>query len=356
MPKSKRLSEFYVYVLLDPRMPGNFKYGRWTFKHEPFYVGKGCGHRIEAHFYPSSLKVRSYKANKIRKIIKETGEYPLQTVKKDGLTEDEAFALEIKLIAAIGRGKEGPLTNATSGGDGISGHTKSRRTRKKMSIATIRTWKDPAVAKARTEGRIATTAARTAEDIAASMRTRKKNWDNRSDRAKRRFSEMRSQGQREYYASLTDREKKEFQAKCSEGKRAYWAQLDEEGHKERSEALSQAHSRRSASKKRAINSKIAESVREAHKRESASSRAAKAEKIRNTLKSMPEEQRERLSAGNTLRGRLRQYHLMGTDVHELWKQRIDKCDFSSGHQIDRLYQRLDKELPKLPYARAPRNR
>lgn len=51
------------------------------------------------------------------------------------MNEQEAFALEIDMIASIGRHdkKLGPLCNLTDGGDGMSGFLISKETRKKLS-------------------------------------------------------------------------------------------------------------------------------------------------------------------------------------------------------------------------------
>lgn len=59
---------FYVYALLDPRKPGPFRYGRWKFEYEPFYIGKGTGSRHLAHTRRISPK-NLPKDNKIRKIL-----------------------------------------------------------------------------------------------------------------------------------------------------------------------------------------------------------------------------------------------------------------------------------------------
>jgi len=39
----------YIYVYLDPCKPGNYKYGKYKFDYEPFYVGKGRNNRWMVH-------------------------------------------------------------------------------------------------------------------------------------------------------------------------------------------------------------------------------------------------------------------------------------------------------------------
>ena len=64
-------SDYYVYTLCDPRKPGAYEYGEYKFEYEPFYVGKGKSNRCTAHLKESSLKVKSYKNNKIKTILNE---------------------------------------------------------------------------------------------------------------------------------------------------------------------------------------------------------------------------------------------------------------------------------------------
>lgn len=120
---------FYVYALLDMRKPGTYKYGSYTFTHEPFYIGKGKGKRCNVHTKVAlshrDKKARSnrLKQNLIRKIVRETGLEPEVVIKKQNLTEQQAFNLECKLIKFIGRRdlKLGPLANLSDGGEGPSG-------------------------------------------------------------------------------------------------------------------------------------------------------------------------------------------------------------------------------------------
>ena len=55
----------YIYAYLDPRKPGEFKFGNYIFEFEPFYVGKGKGDRCKRHL----TEKRTNKCN-IEKILK----------------------------------------------------------------------------------------------------------------------------------------------------------------------------------------------------------------------------------------------------------------------------------------------
>lgn len=121
---------YYVYVHLDPRKSGRYEYGDYCFLYEPFYVGKGKGRR-----YLQLYKSRSFHfTNKINK-IKESGLEPIIIKIREGLTEDESFLLESKLISFIGREdlNEGSLVNFTDGGDGSQGYIHSEENKKEMS-------------------------------------------------------------------------------------------------------------------------------------------------------------------------------------------------------------------------------
>jgi rubrerythrin len=113
---------FYCYVLLDPRKPGPFCYGKLKFDFEPFYVGKGTGKRCERHVTSAvrdPLSGNRHKKNKILNILRSGLDV---VVHKGQNLYDEAGAhlVERKLIALIGRKdlKKGPLTNLTDGGEG----------------------------------------------------------------------------------------------------------------------------------------------------------------------------------------------------------------------------------------------
>ena len=113
---------FYVYRLDRP----------WN--GVPCYIGKGRGSRAWSHAY---LGVYHYNTH-LARVFAKAGDTPLSvTIIAEGLTEDEAFALEIKLIAEIGRASlgAGPLCNQTDGGDGVSGRRVSVETRAKIKSA-----------------------------------------------------------------------------------------------------------------------------------------------------------------------------------------------------------------------------
>lgn len=126
---------FYVYVYLDPRKTGKYKYGIYMFEFEPFYVGKGHGYRKYDHIYDAKSSSRNNpKLNKIRK-IKKLGLFPYIIEISSLNTEKEANDIECVLISSIGRKdlKKGPLLNLTDGGEGNSGIIRSIEYRKKFS-------------------------------------------------------------------------------------------------------------------------------------------------------------------------------------------------------------------------------
>lgn len=134
------MNKYYVYIYLDPRKPGNYQYGEYSFDYEPFYVGKGYYKRMLSHLNRAKNKnVRKITPtiSKIRKLLK-LNLVPIIKIVTENLIEQESFNLEISLIKLIGR-KEfttGPLLNLTNGGDGVSGLIVSKETRKKLSKAS----------------------------------------------------------------------------------------------------------------------------------------------------------------------------------------------------------------------------
>jgi hypothetical protein len=72
----------------------------------PFYVGKGKGRRAYSTNRNDSWK----------ELVSSIGEYDVE-IRYKGLSEEDSFAIEKRLIAEIGLGN---LTNMTNGGEGGS--------------------------------------------------------------------------------------------------------------------------------------------------------------------------------------------------------------------------------------------
>jgi hypothetical protein len=118
--------QYYVYQL------------RLETDDRPFYIGKGKGDRKNHHFYPSLVNKRSRKNHMIRAAL-ASGVIVLTEILFDGLSEEQALAKEVELIALYGRRDSGTgiLANHTDGGEGRSGHAHSDETRNAIRIARI---------------------------------------------------------------------------------------------------------------------------------------------------------------------------------------------------------------------------
>lgn len=92
------MNKYYVYVYLDPRKPGLFRFNDLVFEFEPFYVGKGSGARFKSHLVS---KRKHHKTNIINKIRLAQME-PLILKINECLSEAEALDIESKTITAIG--------------------------------------------------------------------------------------------------------------------------------------------------------------------------------------------------------------------------------------------------------------
>jgi len=124
---------YYVYVYLDTRKPGNYIYDNLIFDYEPIYIGKGKNNRCKKHL-SLRFNMENYFYHKLNKIIME-GFYPEILIIKDNMTEEESFKYEVEIIKKIGKliDNNGTLTNLTDGGEGRSGSIVSLETRKKLS-------------------------------------------------------------------------------------------------------------------------------------------------------------------------------------------------------------------------------
>lgn len=124
---------FYIYCILDPRKPGNYKYGEIEFEFEPFYVGKASKRRLKntLTYKGKSNTIKNNKLNAINGVNLK----PILKKIKEFENEQDAFDCEKFFIKLIGRinENEGPLCNLTEGGDGITGYKHTDSARKKIS-------------------------------------------------------------------------------------------------------------------------------------------------------------------------------------------------------------------------------
>jgi hypothetical protein len=129
------MNSFYVYVYLDPRKPGEYKYAEFIFDFEPFYVGKGTKNRCYSGIRD---KKKSLKVSKISSILR-SGNFPIIIKIYDNLNNLESFNKELYAIEKIGRidmGK-GPLCNMTDGGTGGLGLKHKEEWKKILSKPVI---------------------------------------------------------------------------------------------------------------------------------------------------------------------------------------------------------------------------
>jgi hypothetical protein len=116
-----KMNIYYVYQL------------RLANSETPFYIGKGKGRRANSHLTMSSLATRNHKNHIIKKAMMD-GIVVLTEIIHQNLTEPDALAIEASLIAEYGRRNDGGiLSNATLGGEGMSGFKASTETKLKMS-------------------------------------------------------------------------------------------------------------------------------------------------------------------------------------------------------------------------------
>jgi hypothetical protein len=118
--KTEPRSDFYIYALC--RHDGRV-----------FYIGKGQRNRWLCHegYARKGARGRRYA------IIRDMQARGVEVIKVKlhvGLTEAVAHTYEVALIAAIGRGRLGPLVNLTDGGEGVTGMKHSTQHREKLSV------------------------------------------------------------------------------------------------------------------------------------------------------------------------------------------------------------------------------
>jgi len=133
----------------EPAASGHYVY-LFRFDGVPAYAGKGKGRRLHEHeraalHHKRKTRFQSVLAGAIRRGVHVSVE-----VLADGMTNEEAQAFEIRLIARFGRLDlgNGTLHNRTAGGDGLTREDALRvfsnpKTRRKLLRARRRQWRDP---------------------------------------------------------------------------------------------------------------------------------------------------------------------------------------------------------------------
>lgn len=287
-------SDFYVYALLDPRRPGVFEYGKLQFLFEPFYVGKGTGNRDRSHFRLGNIRVDKkrivspHKVNKILKIL-EVGLEPITVRIRIGLTESKAFDYELKLIERIGRKPNGPLTNATAGGEGVSGYVYTAALLKKRSIF----WKNwhANLTETQLAERSAMFTRLNYQKRASKTQAELNSWyANISAGHKRRTPEERealtiiardaqygldtkawnlknqrtSEGLKRYRKSMSLEAKVKESQTLSEAQRRYWSSIRKEERQARADAIANGYARKDKASLAAKNAKISAAISKQH--------------------------------------------------------------------------------------------
>jgi hypothetical protein len=255
MPRAanSNLPIFYTYILLDPRKPGKRRYGHWVFHYEPFYIGKGKGERWRMHTKEvlANKSKNTYKARKIKNIHSTGKEVLVRLIRN--LTELEAYELEKKLISKIGKGKFGPLTNLTDGGDGgMLGSVITKATKKKR-LASYKL----------------TVASRTKQDRIKVGLNIKKGQAKRSRKQKLSRNEKISIGTKKYKAKLSSKKRAELYKKISISNKLYWESLSSRKRKAIIEKMRKAQNALPAKRKAITSAKMSAAHRNKSPKEKA---------------------------------------------------------------------------------------
>lgn len=114
--KHKSKEDFYVYIYLDPRYPGDYNYSFGSFQFKPIYVGKGRNNRCYKHL---TLNIKDPFHNTLAN-LKKLNQSPIILKQAIKLNETAAYNLEKRLTQEIGLACEnkGPLLNLKHGGEG----------------------------------------------------------------------------------------------------------------------------------------------------------------------------------------------------------------------------------------------
>lgn len=258
---------YYVYVLMDPRKLGPYRYGQWTFSHLPFYVGKGKGDRYLDHGRQGE---RSYNTHKERVLSKlnRLGLEPIVVLKRKGLEEKVALDIERTLIEKIGRHnlKTGPLANLTSGGEGTAGRKVSAKERKLRSESMLNRSKlKKLLTKSRTrktlerksESEKAETTRKRLESLEARTETEKKRSSARRKKSLKKSAPKRMKSRAQTLANRSEPEKELTKKR----KQASWALRTPEQKKELERKRKTAWNSKTEEQKAVINTNRSNKVR-----------------------------------------------------------------------------------------------
>lgn len=264
-------SDFYVYVLLDPRKPGDYRYGPLRFEYEPFYVGKGTKGRAESHLkqrLPSLVSAEQkicYRRRKINRILSEGIEPKIKRIKTNA-TEQVAFRLERRAILLIGRGSKGPLTNLTDGGEGSSGYEWSAESRQKISDSNKRVRQRLSEEDLRAWGFAISDAAlrRTPEERESIRKKFRHAQLSMSPEAIARKDARVRKGVRRYRANLTEADKKVLSKSLSKALSKYWNNVCDDERSDRGAAIARGYAKKSKRSLARKNAKISDTIAQQH--------------------------------------------------------------------------------------------
>jgi hypothetical protein len=286
--------DFYVYVLLDPRKPGNYDYGRLKFDYEPFYVGKGKGRRDRSHFRMGNVRAdtnRMFTKHKVNTIlaILGAGLEPLVQRVRTEATEDVAYRLEIRAIAMIGRRPAGPLTNGTNGGGVMSEYFTTEAYRERKGKASKK-WHasltpDQLVQRSvrLSQGVRKYILSCTPEELAERGRLISEGHKKRTPEEQLILQEMHRQtqlnlppevlrlknkrtrrGLKKFYANRCEVHRLEVSGKLSKSVGDYWDNASEEERAKRAQAIKDGYAAKSKRSIKKKNSKIAAAIAAKH--------------------------------------------------------------------------------------------
>lgn len=126
-----RADTWFVYALVDSRFPNEIR-----------YVGITNNPKSRLSHHLSQAPKEGWKKSRWIGSVIEAGGNVLMGMVAAGLSQDDAMALEVRLIAEH-RASGARLMNLTDGGDGVKGQVQSAETRAKKSAALKGMTKSP---------------------------------------------------------------------------------------------------------------------------------------------------------------------------------------------------------------------